>query len=338
MATRVLLTVDTELTWRHHAAGLSWRDNFARSCEAAGVGIAFQLERLAAHGLKACFFVDPMPALIHGPEPVRAMVAPILAAGQEVQLHIHPFWHDLAEGRSSPRFELTDFDRAGQTALIARARDLLVAAGAPPPVAFRSGSYAANADTLAALAALGLRYDSSHNGSHHPWPSALPIDPARVAPLALGDVIELPVSQIGGKGGALRHMQLCALSIRELRAALAHAAHHRHPLVTIVSHSFELATRSGLRANKLVVRRFEKLLSFLAAHREGMPTVHCTDLGDLPCDREALPLAHRPLLAAQRRVEQLWSNVRYERPDAALTAATGSSVAGLEILVPFAGL
>src|SRR3546814_2553858 len=180
MDCRVLLTVDTELTWGHHVRGCSWRENFARSYEAAGVGIPWQLRTLAEHRLKACFFVDPMPALVHGIEPIRRMVRPILDAGQEVQLHLHSFWHDLAEGRDKPRFELTDFDAAGQHDLIRTARDLLIEAGAPDPIAFRSGSYAADEATLGALAELGIRYDSSHNGRHHPWPTGLRSEERRV--------------------------------------------------------------------------------------------------------------------------------------------------------------
>ena len=82
MATRVLLTIDTELTWRHFSPGRGWRDNFRHSYEAAGVGIPYQLERLALHGLKACFFVDPMPARVYGLDVVRRMIEPILAGGQ----------------------------------------------------------------------------------------------------------------------------------------------------------------------------------------------------------------------------------------------------------------
>ena len=98
MATRVLLTIDTELTWRHFAQGADWRDNFTLSCEPCGVGLAYQLEMLRRHALDACFFVDPMPALVYGSEPIKRMVEPILEAGQEVQLHLHSFWHDLAQG------------------------------------------------------------------------------------------------------------------------------------------------------------------------------------------------------------------------------------------------
>ena len=224
MATRVLLTIDTELTWRHFARGAGWRDNLALSCEPAGVGLAYQLAQLGRHGLKACFFVDPMPALVYGLDPVRLMVEPILAAGQEVQLHLHSFWHDLARGRrDEARFELTDFNLMEQRALIEKARELLIAAGAPSPMAFRSGSYAANADTLAALRQLGFAYDSSHNGAEHPWPSALPLDPALIDPVRCDGVAEIPVTQIRRSDGGLRPFQICALSSEEIEAALAHA-------------------------------------------------------------------------------------------------------------------
>jgi hypothetical protein len=313
MDCRVLLTVDTELTWGHYARGRSWQENFARSYEAAGVGVPWQLRTLADHGLKACFFVDPMPALLYGIEPIRRMVRPILEAGQEVQLHLHSFWHDLAEGRETPRFELTDFDGEGQRDLIRTARGLLIEAGAPEPVAFRSGSYAANEATLEALGDLGLRYDSSHNGSHHPWPSALPIEPRQIAPLGQARLIEIPVSQLEDRPGRLRHLQLCAVSNEELRGALLHAARHGHPLTTIVSHSFELATRDGLRANRTLCRRFERMCAFLARQRGRMETVHFTDLDDLPLAAAASPLPAHALRRARRMVQQLWSNAVYER-------------------------
>jgi len=309
MATRVLITVDTELVWRRHEAGLSWQDNFARSYEAAGVGVPYQLRVLAEHGLKACFFVDPMPALLHGLEPVRRMVEPILEAGQEVQLHLHPFWARTGEAFR----ELNEYEEAEQQALIAQARDLLVAAGAADPIAFRAGSYAANADTLSALAALGLRYDSSHNGCEHPHLSRLPIDPAQLEPVEIEAVMEIPVGQIEPQPGRLRHLQLCAVSFAEMRAALDHAVRERHPLATIVTHSFELASRDGLRPNGLAVSRFHRLCRYLADHRDTMPTAHFVDLADLAPGGDARPFRSPRLLTFGRMAEQAWGNARYER-------------------------
>jgi hypothetical protein len=309
MPTRVLLTIDTELRWDWHLAGASWRENLALSFDPAGVGIGYQLERLAAHGLKACFFVDPMPALVYGIEPIRHMVEPILAAGQEVQLHVHPSWADTAD----PIFELTGLDFERQLELIRTARDLLVEAGAPTPVAFRSGSYAADAATIEALAALGIAYDSSHNGSHHPWPSALPLDPRLTTPAALGGLVEIPVTHIEPSAGSLRHLQICAVSFDEMRSALLHAAGNRHPVVTIVGHSFELAARGGKRANPVLVRRFERLCGFLAERRDRLPTAHFTDLGGLRLDAVASPMRSGPVRTAARMAEQAWGNWVHER-------------------------
>lgn len=338
MAGAVLISVDTELTWRHYAPGDCWRTNFERSIEPAGVGLSYQLETLNRHGLRACFFVDPMPALIYGIEPIRQIVAPILAAGQEVQLHLHAQWQAVAEGRDPAGIELSSFNRKAQRHLLALGRDLLIEAGAPPPTAFRGGSYAANADTLAALADLGFTADSSHNGSHHPWPSDLPLPPETIAPVRVGRLVELPVSQIGGRAGRLRHLQLCAVSASEMRAALDHASAHGHPLTTIVSHSFELATRDGLRPNRLLRNRFEALCRLLDERRATQPTFHFADLETLALGVAAAPMPHRGLRTVRRCAEQIWAGTRYERPVEAATATAGSSVQGLEVFLPALGL
>lgn len=312
----VFLTIDTEFAWRHHVAGHDAAGIFARSVEPAGVGLSWQLEELARHGLKATFFVDPMPALAYGIEWVARMVAPILVAGQEVQLHLHPNWDGAVagdRGERHGRFEMIDLPAAAQGRLLARARDLLVAAGAPPPVAFRAGSYAAGDDTLAALAALGLRYDSSHNGAHHPWPSAIGLPPAQVAPVARRGVVEVPVSLVEERPGRLRNVQLCALSAAEMRAALDHAIRADHVAFTVVGHSFELANRAGTAPNRVHVGRFSALCRMLAARRDAAPTMHFADRPALPLDRADRPLAGGGLRRRWRQVEQAWSTLVEER-------------------------
>lgn len=313
MTTRVLITIDTEFIWRPERLSKGWEANFARSYDPARVGVPYQLRVLAHRGLKACFFVDPMPACLFGIDAVKHMVEPILAAGQEVQLHLHPQWLGAAlDGTTDTHFELTSYDEAGQRDLLARARDLLVEAGAPPPIAFRAGSYAANDDTLRALASLGIRYDSSHNGGHHPWPSAISLPPAQIAPLAHEGVTEVPVTQISD-GAKLRHLQICAVSSAEIEAALSHAADEGHAAVTIVSHSFELASRKGLHRNLTHVRRFEALCALLADRREELPTAFFSDLEDLLLGQDDRPLPHNPLRALSRQAGQLWSNYVHER-------------------------
>lgn len=339
MATQVLITIDTELTWRHFAAEAGWRDNFALSYDPAGAGVPYQLEVLKRHDLRACFFVDPMPAMVYGIEPIRRMVEPILEAGQEVQLHLHSFWHDLAQGRKEDaRFELIDFDKAGQRDLIETARDLLIAAGAPAPAAFRSGSYAANADTLDALSDLGIAFDSSHNGAEHPWPSALPLDPALIDPVRCRGVTEIPITQIRRRDGGLRPFQICALSRQEMEAALAHAAFNRHRIVTIVCHSFELATRDGRRVNRLVRGRFDRLCAFLDGQRSMLPTARFGALSVTAPARPAEPMPARTLRTARRMAEQAWGTARYEKPAVAVAMVAAPPILAMEELVALAGL
>ncbi|MGN6619889.1 MAG: polysaccharide deacetylase [Sphingomonas sp.] len=316
MPSSVFLTVDTELTWRHHAEGLEPAVIVERSFEPAGVGVSYQLETLARYGLKACFFVDPMPALVFGLEQLKRIVSTILEAEQEVQLHLHPNWAGAAAGDGGAahgRFQMVEYSRAEQRDLIAGATDLLKAVGAPPPIAFRAGSYAANDDTLAALAELGFRYDSSHNGAEHPWPSAIDLPPDQVAPVERWGLIEVPVTVIEERAGCWRNFQICALSIGEIRAALDHAVDQDYAAVTIVSHSFELANRPGTGANAIHVARFEALCSILADQADVLPTAHFADLPALPLGRSDRPLGPNMLRTSWRKAEQLWSNMIAER-------------------------
>lgn len=313
--TAVFLTIDTEIAWRHHAAGLDPEIVEKRSIEPAGVGLAWHLELLARYGLKATFFVDPMPARIYGVEPFKRIVDAILAAGQEVQLHLHPNWTraTLCDRDAHALFELIDYDAEAQRELLSEAASLLMAAGAPRPIAFRAGSYAANDDTLAALASLGIVYDSSHNGAHHPWPSAIGLPPEQISPIMHRGVLEVPVSTIEDTPGVWRNFQICALSTGEMRAAIDHAIAARHVALTIVSHSFELADRTGLKANRTHLRRFETLCRLLSDRRELARTTHFADRPALALDASDKPLPASRWRRGQRQAEQLWSNLVSER-------------------------
>jgi hypothetical protein len=316
VTTPVFLTVDTELSWRHHADGHDVATIVERSLEPAGVGVAYQLEQLMRYGLKASFFVDPMPAVAFGLDPFKRVVETIQEAGQRVQLHLHPGWARAKPGDSGAAGgapNLSDYGFDDQRALIEGARDLLVAAGADNPVAFRAGNYGANDDTLVALAQLGFEYDSSHNGAEHPHPSAIRLPARQIAPIEHAGLVEVPVTLIEERPGALRNFQICALSAGEMRAALDHAVENDHAAVTIVSHGFELANRAGTSPNAVHVRRFGALCELLAERRDVLPTCHFADRPLLCFDADDAPLAPNPLRLRWRQAEQLWSNFVAER-------------------------
>ena len=346
--TQLYFTIDTEYESAFTAANGpdSRRENFERSIlgrTANGdVGVIYQLDTFDRHGLKAVFFVDPMPALLWGVEAIADVVGPIVSRGHDVQLHLHTEWLALA-GPANPLGSRTgqhlkDFTFEEQCQLIDRARDILVAAGAPRPVAFRAGNYGANDDTLRALAELGFTHESSHCPGIADSACAISLGPDDRRPMPHCGVIEVPIGCVEDISTELRHAQLTALSLAELTAALEHARDHDIDDFTLVSHSFELLCRGRTRINRIVRRRFDLLCEAVAA-MEGVATATYSDAPPVPrrrpYPRPALP--KNPVRAGARMVEQAVANTLYSarrifpgwKTGAFVLAPVGAEAAGL---------
>ncbi len=284
--TSVYITIDTEYSAGLAASlGLEARqENFARSISCAtasgAVGIFFKMDLLERYGLKAVFFVDPMPALVWGVEAITDIVGPIIECGHDVQLHLHAEWLQLA-GEANPLGKRTgrniaDFTFQEQCLLLEYARDTLVSAGAPAPVAFRAGNYGANDDTLRALAAIGLAYDTSHCPGIANSECRISLGPGVRHPIEHCGVIEVPIGCVGQFRDGLRHAQITALTAREMLAAIQHARHKEIGNFTLVSHSFELLGVKRQKINRIVRRRFETLCRGIA-RIEGIATATYRD-------------------------------------------------------------
>ncbi|WP_137679017.1 polysaccharide deacetylase family protein [Aurantiacibacter suaedae] len=323
--TNVLITIDTEYSAGMVARkGVSCRaENFARSIscetESGSVGIAYQMDRFDRHGLKGVFFVDPMPGLVWGAEAIADVVEPIVSRGHEVQLHLHPEWLQFA-GTNNPLGQKTgrnikDFPFEEQCILLSRARDILVAAGAPRPTAFRAGNYGADDDTLRALCEIGIPIDTSHCPGIARSDCEISLGSDTVGPLRHHGTIEMPIGCIEAARGATRHCQLTALSAREILAASKHARDTRMRNLIVVSHSFELLSRDRSQVNSVVKRRFDKVCEQLAS-LHGVATCGFTDIDTetaLLGNTTANPLPHKPLRTFERLVEQSFSNLFYGR-------------------------
>lgn len=342
-ATGVYITIDTEyesgFTAKH---GTDSREaNFRRSIlgetSRGAVGIGYHLDQFDMHGLKAVFFVDPMPALLWGVEAVSDVVGPILDRGHDVQLHLHTEWLTLA-GAANPLGKRTgdnlkDFSLAEQGVLIGYAREMLIAAGAPPPVAFRAGNYGANDDTLRALAQFGISHDTSFSPGFADSPCDISLCPNDLAPTRHCDVVEVPVGCIADGPRGARHAQLTALSKRELLAAIRHARKSGIASFTIVSHSFELLNRERRQINGIVKRRFDRFCAELgqmkgirtATYRESPPAVDADNpnLGKLP---------RNALRAGLRVTEQSVSNLLYDEKKSAAVATAIAAVGATAVV------
>ena len=337
---QVYITIDTEyefgFTAKHgHGSRAANYDRAIRGRTADGeAGIFHQMDVMDAHGLKAVFFVDPMPSLLWGKRATAEVVEPILKRGHDVQLHLHTEWLALLGDRNPlgkrTGSGMTAFGRDDQRVLIERGIELLMAAGAPRPVAFRAGNYAANDDTLRALADAGIAYDSSHTPGLACSDCEIGLGPEHRRPLERLGVIEVPIGCIGDAFGGLRHAQITALSYRETVAALGHARDNDIGDFTLVSHSFELLCRRRQQVNRIVQRRFAKVCERIASMK-GISTATYADdppqLARRTVDAPVLPPA--PLLNGERMIEQAVANALYGRKTPAHLADGDQPVSGV---------
>lgn len=298
---RVLLTFDVEV-WCNSWATLeqdfpSSFDRYVYGRSTKGdFALPKTLEVLDRHGLKGVFFVEPLFAARFGIEPLATIVELIRDAGQEVQLHLHPEWTDEARDPLLPnvthkRQHLSYYSGEEQRALIAHGIRLLAEAGAPAPVAFRSGSFACNADTFSAVAANGLRFDSSVNTALAVSTPASSLDPAagHCEPFDFNGLGVYPMTLLRDGFGRLRHAQIGACGASELIEALDGACESGWPAFVLLSHNFELMIPDKLAPDPIVVKRFERLCRHLGDHEASMPTAGFAQLPPLPAPR-GLPL------------------------------------------------
>ena len=289
---KVLITIDTEThpiagNWKQDRLAADMKRDVYGQIDGSTVGLEYQLSTLSKHGLKASFMVESLFAAVPevGEQPLRDIVSAIISAGHDVQLHPHPEWIPHVPDLNVPHRShlLSDYPLAEQTAIMRYASLRLEQAGAPRPIAFRAGGFAANPDTLLAMESCGLRYDSSYNRSYQGDKCLLP-EPAFIGHLTnYSGVQELPVAVFQDFMGHFRPAQICACSGDEMIHALVSAEAAGWDFFVIVSHSFEMLARRRHPSKPPVIRwdvvqRFERLCEFLASNPDRFSTIRFADL------------------------------------------------------------
>lgn len=226
------------------------------------------LEILGRHGLVGVHFVEPLFAARFGESWLERIVDALLQAGQDVQLHLHPEWADEIRPPPIPevarkRAQLSAYTLAEQTALLRLGKGLLEAAKRAPVSAFRAGGYAVNRDTYTALAALGVRVDSSLNAVYDHTGGSIDRQGGRFATQSLDGVQVFPVTVARDGLGRLRPAQLNAMGFGEMKSMLLQAHASGVDRLVFVSHNFELLRPGSSEPDWTVVRRFEQLCRYL---------------------------------------------------------------------------
>jgi hypothetical protein len=274
----VLFTVDVEV-WCD-----GWRDIDAKFPDAfrryiygptaqGDYGLPYTLQELNAHGFTGTFFVEPLFATRFGMQPLVEIVDLIKNAGQEVQLHMHTEWVDesrapLLDGIIGKKQFLRYFSRAEQQHLIGIGLELLRTAGVANINAFRAGSFGFNRDTLDALAANRVAFDSSYNASQFGPDSGVMPGVLLMEPINCAGIFEYPLTVFRDGRGALRPAQLTACSFGELESLLWQALELGRRAFVILSHNFEMMNPAKTRRDDVVVRRFRQLCAFLYRNQD----------------------------------------------------------------------
>ncbi len=312
----VFFTVDVEIWcdgW--HNIDEKFPDAFCKyiygTTSKGNYGLPYKLDVLKHYGLPGVFFIEPLFALRFGEQPLSEIVGLVRENEQEVQLHLHTEWVDearkpLFEGIQTKRQHLKDFSLEEQTILIAEGARLLRRAGSGDFNAFRAGGFAFNSDTLSALAVNGISFDSSYNARRFGLDSGVMPGVPIMDSVECRSIYEYPMTVFNDGTGSLRNAQLTACSYKEMEGLLWQALETGRNSFVILSHSFELLNRAKNRADDVVVKRFQKLCSFLDKNRDSFRVRGFQGLEPKLCQQQPLSLSSPIWKTYSRMVEQAY--------------------------------
>ncbi len=274
-------------------------------------GLPYTLNVLKDHGLRGVFFVEPLFSTRFGEQPLAEIVGLVRESNQEVQLHLHSEWVDesrvpLLADSGTKRQYLRYFTMEEQIALVATAGRLLKQAGARDVNAFRAGNFGFNRDTLGALAANGIRFDSSYNASLMGPDSGVMPGVSVVEPIECDGVYEYPMTVFRDGTGSLRHTQLTSCSFREMKGLLWQALETGRHSFVILSHGSELLNPAKNRADDVVVKRFQQLCAFLDKNRDSFHVRGFRGLKPKLPQQQPAPLASPIWKTGVRMIEQAY--------------------------------
>jgi hypothetical protein len=235
------------------------------------------MEELERYGFRGTFFLEPLGAHFFGRPGLAEVAQALVGRGHDVQLHTHPIQRDAAF-RSSRKAPVSDdigaYGVDEQVALLNEGRDELVRAGVPRASlrGFRAGNFGAANSTWTALARAGFVVSSNYDPGYFDQRCMMRYERASSGLFQSPEpgVYELSVTCFR-EGNHFRHLQITAVSSREMRDVLWQCRALGIHDVTIVTHSFELyfiddaAKRRG-RPNERNRERFRDVLAFLAAY------------------------------------------------------------------------
>lgn len=255
-------------------------------------GLGFLLDVFAEYGAPATFFIEALQTAYFGDEPMGRIVEEIVAAGHDVQLHLHPCWLEFRRADWRDRDGRRDDSCAGRSD--AELDDMLrtgLAAfdrwGVRRPIALRTGGFETDLAVYRAMERAGLRLGSNVcRAAFEPHEEELRLSAGRHW---IGAMLEVPVLSYRTrllKASRWRGLAITAASEAEFETLLWQMHGAGISPVVVLTHPFEFVKKSDfryshLRPNRLNQRRLRRLLEFLSRERATFDVVTFADRAPL---------------------------------------------------------
>ena len=320
----VFVTIDTAIrdtTGRENPERLDANiDAFIYGKSSEGdYGLSHMFEILNTCGLKATFFVETLCIDRTGADRIRTFISYIRQQGHDVQLHVQPEWLDQdstpAVGSGEKQY-LHQFTGEEQAVIIKRSMSNMTECGIKSVIAFRSGNFGSNPETLTALARNGIAFDSSYNPCYLDLACKFDGMEKLTQPRRFGSVLEFPVSSFVDFRGEEHNTRICDCSFAEMKEALLNAWQYGWYSFVIVSSSFELVNMESetgrcTGVNAINSRRFARLCKFLSDNSDKFRVTVFPEINpdEVPVDLVKKPLKVSALSTMARYFEQFMKRI-----------------------------
>jgi hypothetical protein len=326
MQTEVCITVDVEFS-----IGGAFAAPFARrpiagravECPVNGKeqGLGFLLEQLAAHRIRATFFVETLNSVYFGPDVMGRFAKRIAEAGHDIQAHLHPCWLFFRNQHwaellitTQPNDSCSTYSVGELCEMLELSIDIFRQWGLPRPVALRVGNLDAGPNVYAAMSRTGF-----HTGSNialslcRPRDDRLHFSGGRHW---IDGILELPVLNFRdiqlGRMHHDRSLTIAGTSSAEIEWLLLSAHRNQVSPVVILTHPFEFVFHKNnnwdsIRRNRTTQARLVRLLKFLDENRDKFTATTINACGSnryRNAHASVAALSVPPVLAAGRMIHK----------------------------------
>lgn len=323
MKTKVFITIDTEFSIGgafNDPAKYSPVGEQAVYCKIGdrSHGLGFLLDTFKEFSTPATFFIEVLNRYFFDDQPMRDIALQIKAAGQDLQMHLHPCWTyfknpDWMDNlkQNPPSDHMNQRSHQQLCEWINDGLEIFARWGLDRPVAMRTGSLMTDAAVYIAMEASGIRVASNVGvGLFQPKEPELNLYSGLHK---VGNVLEAPVltyiERQCGKHVKHRLLTVTGASSTETRALLLKAYNSGVDAVVILTHPFEYIKCSYLGystmfVNKINQQRLKNLCAFLAENNDKFEAATFGQLEDFSLATDSTPnvLLKAPLLPVVGRM------------------------------------